>query len=187
MKVIKGRLPGLLLIEPKVYEDTRGFFLESYNEDTFKKAGIEEKFIQDNHSLSLQAGVIRGLHYQLAGNAQTKLVRVITGAIYDVVVDLRKGSPTFGEWESFILSEDNKRQLYVPKGFAHGFCTITANVHIIYKVDNWYSKQNERGLAWNDNKLSISWPTCNPILSDKDKNHPELEYAENDFQWEEAL
>lgn len=184
MKVTKGRLPGILLLEPHAYVDSRGFFMESYNEETFKKIGIKEKFIQDNHSLSLQAGIIRGMHYQLANAAQTKLVRTVTGSIFDVVVDIRKGSPTFGEWEGFILSEDNKRQLYVPKGFAHGFCTISTNAQVLYKADTLYSKENERGLAWNDEEIGIAWPTANPILSEKDRDHPKLKLAENDFQWE---
>jgi len=175
------------MLEPNINVDSRGFFMESYNEETFKKIGITEKFIQDNHSLTLQAGVIRGMHYQLARNAQSKIVRAITGAIFDVVVDIRKGSPTFGKWEGFILSEDNKRQLYVPKGFAHGFCTLTANAHVIYKVDALYSREDDRGLAWNDEDVVISWPTANPILSEKDRNHPKLKVLENDFRWEDSI
>ena len=186
MNIIESRLKGVKLIEPAVYGDHRGFFTESYNEKLFHEHGIHDQFVQDNHSLSKEAGVLRGMHYQLEPKGQTKLVRVATGAIYDVVVDIRKGSPTFGQWEGFILSEFNKRQLLVPKGFAHGFCTITENVNVLYKVDELYSPEHDRGIAWNDEELAIKWPVSNPILSDKDQKHPRLQVAEFNFVWEDA-
>jgi dTDP-4-dehydrorhamnose 3,5-epimerase len=184
VKITETSLPGVLLIEPKVFGDHRGFFMESYNKKLFAEYGLDFDFIQDNHSLSQQAGTIRGLHYQLNPKAQTKLVRVTRGAIYDVVVDIRKGSPTFGKWQGFILSADNKRQLLVPKGFAHGFCTLVENTEVQYKVDEYYSPEHDRGILWNDPALGIDWPTTNPILSDKDTKHPLLADAEINFEWE---
>lgn len=181
MKVRSGKMQGVLLIEPDFHEDSRGFFMESYNYEEFSQKGANYTFIQDNHSLSTQAGVLRGLHYQLEPMSQTKLVRVCTGAIYDVIVDLRKGSLTYGQWESFILSEENKRQLLVPKGFAHGFCTIVSNTQVLYKVDQYYSREHDRGILWNDPELSIDWPMSSPTMSDKDKQHPLLKNAELNF------
>ena len=139
MNIIKTKFEDAVLIEAKVFGDHRGFFTESYNKEMFKQNGIDIEFIQDNHSLSQQAGTLRGMHYQLNDKAQTKLVRVTRGAIYDVILDIRKSSPTYGEWQGFILSADNKRQLLVPKGFAHGFCTIVENTEVQYKVDELYS------------------------------------------------
>lgn len=185
MKALKSKLEGVLLLEPNVFGDHRGFFMESYNRQVFHGLGVTHEFIQDNHSLSKEAGVLRGMHYQLQPKAQTKLVRVGSGAIYDVVVDMRVGSPTYGEWEGFILSEHNKRQLLVPKGFAHGFCTLTENVNVLYKVDELYSAEHDRGIQWNDPELNINWPVTNPILSEKDTNHPTLKDAENNFKWSE--
>ncbi|MFC7679250.1 dTDP-4-dehydrorhamnose 3,5-epimerase [Paenibacillus sp. GCM10028914] len=174
-------LNGASLIEPVVHGDNRGFFMESYNEDLFKQNGINHNFIQDNHSLSAEPGVLRGLHYQLNPKAQTKLIRVLTGAIYDVIVDVRKSSPTFGQWIGVILSEHNHRQLLVPKGFAHGFCTLVPNTQVLYKVDEYYSPEHDRGILWNDPSLAIDWPTSSPILSDKDQRHPLLQDAELNF------
>lgn len=184
MNVIKTKFEDALLIEPKVFGDHRGFFTESYNKKMFKQNGIDMDFIQDNHSLSQQSGTLRGMHYQLNDKAQTKLVRVTRGAIYDVIVDIRKGSPTYGQWQGFILSADNKRQLLVPKGFAHGFCTIVENTEVQYKVDQLYSPEHDRGIAWNDPALNIDWPFNNPVLSDKDTKHPTLAEADNNFTWE---
>ncbi|MFD2614059.1 dTDP-4-dehydrorhamnose 3,5-epimerase [Paenibacillus gansuensis] len=178
MNVIETKLPGVVIIEPNVFGDHRGFFMESYTKSKFDASGINYNFIQDNHSLSVEAGVLRGLHYQLAPKAQTKLVRVAKGAIYDVAVDIRKDSPTFGQWVGVILSEANKRQLLVPKGFAHGFCTIVPNTEVLYKVDEYYSPEHDRGLLWSDSTLAIQWPTSNPILSQKDEKHPSLHDAE---------
>ncbi|MED4281716.1 dTDP-4-dehydrorhamnose 3,5-epimerase [Priestia megaterium] len=184
MNLIKTKFEDAVLIEPKVFGDHRGFFTESYNKETFQQNGIDMDFIQDNHSLSQQPGTLRGMHYQLNDKAQTKLVRVTRGAIYDVIVDIRKGSPTYGEWQGFILSADNKRQLLVPKGFAHGFCTIVENTEVQYKVDELYSPEHDRGIAWNDPALNIDWPFNNPVLSDKDTKHPTLAEADNNFTWE---
>lgn len=182
MKIVKTKLDGVVVIEPDIFQDARGFFMESYNQRALSELGITIDFVQDNQSLSLEAGTIRGLHYQLAPKAQTKLVRVLTGAIYDVAVDIRKSSPTYGKWVGVILSEWNKRQLLVPKGFAHGFCTITPNTQVFYKVDEFYSPEHDRGIAWNDPDLNIDWPTADPILSAKDQLHPFLKDAENDFE-----
>lgn len=184
MKVLDTRLPDVKLLEQSVFGDHRGFFIESYNEAVTNANGIAFKFIQDNHSLSVEAGVLRGMHYQLNPKAQTKLVRVTAGAIYDVVVDIRHGSPTFGQWQGFILSAANKRQLLVPQGFAHGFCTLVPNSEVQYKVDSLYSPENDRGILWNDPALSIEWPTSNPILSEKDTKHPILADAEINFIYE---
>lgn len=172
MNFLKTDLTGVYIFEPKVFGDHRGFFMESYNSKMFIEEGFPFGFVQDNHSLSIESGTIRGLHYQLPPYSQTKLIRVIRGAIYDVVVDLRKGSSSFGKWQGFILSESNKRQLIVPCGFAHGYCTLVENTEVQYKVDNYYSPEHERGILWNDPLLNIPWPITNPILSEKDKTHP---------------
>lgn len=182
MNKIPLKLDGVFLLEPKVHGDNRGFFMESYNESVMQSLGLNYNFIQDNHSLSAEPGVIRGLHYQLNPKAQTKLVRVLSGAIYDVVVDIRKSSPTFGQWVGVILSEYNKHQLLVPKGFAHGFCTLVPNTQVLYKVDEYYSPENDRGILWNDPALGIDWPTSQPVLSDKDQRHPLLQDAEMNFE-----
>ncbi|BFH71110.1 dTDP-4-dehydrorhamnose 3,5-epimerase [Paenibacillus dendritiformis] len=182
MRIETLSLSGAYVIEPVLHGDRRGFFMESYNEEKLKEQGISFNFIQDNQSLSAEAGVIRGLHYQLNPKAQTKLVRVISGAIYDVIVDIRKNSPTLGQWVGVILSEHNHRQLLVPKGFAHGFCTLVPDTQVLYKVDEYYSPEHDRGILWNDPALNIDWPTSNPILSDKDKIHPTLKEAEINFE-----
>ncbi|WP_041808402.1 dTDP-4-dehydrorhamnose 3,5-epimerase [Evansella cellulosilytica] len=187
MEIINTKLEGVVIIEPKVFGDNRGFFMESYNQEKFQQVGLKYKLIQDNHSLSVEPGVLRGLHYQLNPKAQTKIVRVATGAIYDVVVDIRKESPTFGEWIGAILSEHNKRQIVVPKGFAHGFCTLVPNTNVLYKVDEYYSKEHDRGILWNDPDIGIEWPICNPILSEKDKVHPPLTGADINFQYGDKI
>ncbi|MEK4981408.1 dTDP-4-dehydrorhamnose 3,5-epimerase [Bacillus sp. FSL K6-6540] len=181
MNVTPLKLTDAFVLEPVVHGDHRGFFMESYNDLLFKQHGITYNFIQDNQSLSAEAGVLRGLHYQLNPKAQTKLIRALTGAIYDVIVDIRKSSPTFGQWVGVILSEHNHRQLLVPKGFAHGFCTLVPNTQVLYKVDEYYSPENDRGILWNDPALGIDWPTSNPTLSDKDQRHPLLKDAEMNF------
>lgn len=155
--------------------------MESYNQKQFDQLGIHINFVQDNHSYSAEAGTLRGLHYQLEPMAQSKLIRVLSGAIYDVFVDIRKDSPTYGQWKGVILSADNKRQLLIPKGFAHGFCTLVPDTHILYKVDQYYSPNHDRGILWNDPALGIDWPVSDPILSDKDRQHPVLADAENNF------
>ncbi|CAM4470987.1 dTDP-4-dehydrorhamnose 3,5-epimerase [Paenibacillus tarimensis] len=184
MIVRQTKLPGAYLIEPTVHGDHRGFFMESYNDQLFRENGIKYSFVQDNHSLSVEAGVLRGLHYQLSPKAQTKLVRVTAGAIYDVIVDIRKGSPSFGKWQGFILTASNKRQLLVPQGFAHGFCTLVPNTEVLYKVDELYSPEHDRGIAWDDPGLSIDWPVSKPTLSEKDTKHPVLADAEMNFEYE---
>lgn len=178
MKYVESHLKGVVLIEPDCFQDRRGFFMESYNELVFQKLGFPYPFVQDNHSFSSEPGVLRGLHYQLGQKAQAKLVRVISGAIYDVVVDISKNSPTFGQWEGFILTAYNRKQLLVPKGFAHGFCTLVPQTEVLYKVDAFYSPQYERGIRWDDPSLKIDWPYSNPILSNKDSAHPLLHDAE---------
>ncbi|PEU72422.1 dTDP-4-dehydrorhamnose 3,5-epimerase [Priestia megaterium] len=184
MNIIKTKFEDAIIVAPKVFGDHRGFFTESYNRDLFHRNGIDMDFIQDNHSLSQQSGTLRGMHYQLSPKAQTKLVRVTRGAIYDVIVDIRKGSPTYGQWQGFILSADNKRQLLVPTGFAHGFCTIVENTEVQYKVDELYSPEHDRGIAWDDPALAIDWPVQHPVLSEKDTKHPILAEADNNFNWE---
>jgi dTDP-4-dehydrorhamnose 3,5-epimerase len=168
MKVVKTALPGLLILEPVVWGDERGFFLESWNERVFQEAGITCKFVQDNHSRS-QKGVLRGLHYQLP-QPQAKLVRVTRGEVFDVAVDIRKGSPTYGNIECAVLSEDNKKMLFIPEGFAHGFYTISEVAELQYKCSDFYNPQAEHTLFWNDPSLDIPWPleSGDPVLSKKD-------------------
>ena len=187
IKVIKTKLQDVKVIEPAIFGDHRGFFTESYSEKDFAEAGIHIKFVQDNHSLSTQAGVIRGLHFQTGEAAQTKLIRVVTGAVLDVIVDLRKGSPTYGQWESFLLTEHNHRQLLVPKGFAHGFVTLTPQVNFLYKCDNYYEAQADGGIHFNSPELGIEWPLDlgKAITSEKDAKLPtfgEFE-AQNPFSY----
>lgn len=181
MKLIQTALSGVIIVEPNVFEDNRGFFMESFNNRLLHEHGIDHNFIQDNQSLSLEAGTIRGLHYQLNPKAQTKLVRVLKGAIFDVAVDIRKDSLTYGKWVGVILSEENKRQLLIPKGFAHGFCTLVDNTEVFYKVDEYYSKEHDRGIRWDDPAIAVEWPNRKIILSEKDSNLPLLESAENNF------
>ena len=173
-KKIPTFLKGVYILEPTIFEDHRGFFMESYNKKDFEEIGLYFDFVQDNHSLSVHPEVLRGLHFQLEPKAQTKVVRCLKGAIYDVVVDIRKGSPTFGKWIGVILTEYNKRQIVVPKGFAHGVLTLVPNTEILYKVDEYYSPEHDRSIRWNDPDLNIDWPVKNPILSDKDRNAPLL-------------
>jgi dTDP-4-dehydrorhamnose 3,5-epimerase len=186
MNVIETKIPDVKILEPKVFGDHRGYFMESYNKELFEKLGLHYDFVQDNQSLSAPVGTLRGLHFQLNPKAQTKVVRCVTGAIYDVAVDIRKGSPTYGEWVGVILSEYNKRQLLVPKGFAHGFCTLVPDTTVAYKVDENYSPEHDGGILWNDPELGIDWPATNPILSDKDTKHPTLKEATHlNFVFEE--
>lgn len=169
-------LDGLWVIEPAVHEDARGFFLETYRRDEFAKRGIHADFVQDNHSASVR-GVLRGLHYQIDPRAQAKLLRVVAGEIFDAVVDIRRGSSTYGRSFSLVLSAENHKMLFVPPGFAHGFLTLSDNAEVIYKVTQPYSPEHERGLRWDDPSLRISWPRtgCPPILSEKDRRNPGLE------------
>ncbi|MCF8422882.1 MAG: dTDP-4-dehydrorhamnose 3,5-epimerase [Bacteroidia bacterium] len=167
MEVIKTKIEGLLIINPRVFGDVRGYFFESYNDSVFKDHGIDVKFIQDNQSLS-NSGVLRGLHFQAPPYDQGKLVRVITGAVLDVAVDIRKNSPTYGEHIAIELSEDNKTMFYIPPGFAHGFLTLKDSTIFSYKCTNLYNKASEGTVLWNDTDLNINWNTSNPILSEKD-------------------
>lgn len=169
MKVIKTKLEGCVIIEPKVFHDDRGFFLETFQAERYaEQAGISTPFVQDNYSSSSK-GVLRGLHFQ-AANPQGKLVRVVRGAVYDVAVDIRMGSPTFGEWEAVILSEHNKTQFWVPPGFAHGFLVLSEIADFEYKCTEYYDSASEVSLQWNDPSLNISWPASSPKLSEKDAN-----------------
>jgi dTDP-4-dehydrorhamnose 3,5-epimerase len=170
---VKTKIPDVILIKPKVFGDERGFFMETYKKEDFEKAGIRGEFVQDNHSKS-KYGVLRGLHFQKDPYAQAKIVRCIRGIIFDVAVDLRKDSPTFGKWVGVILSEFNKHQLYVPRGFAHGFCVLSEVAEVVYKVDNKYAPDYEGGVMWNDEDIGIEWPIDEPILSEKDKKWPTL-------------
>lgn len=188
MKVHETSLQDVKLIETDVFGDHRGFFTESYTKDKFYEADITHDFIQDNHSLSVEPGVLRGLHFQLPPKTQTKLIRATTGVIYDVIVDIRKGSPTYKQWEGFILSEYNHRQLLVPKGFAHGFVTLTPNCNVQYKVDEGYSQEHDGGIMFDDKEFDIKWPISveDAILSDKDKKLTSFDTFDNPFVWEES-
>jgi len=179
MRVIETKLQGVLIVEPKVFEDQRGFFFESYSYREYAAHGIGDVFVQDNHSRSVQ-GSLRGLHYQTPPG-QAKLVRVALGEVFDVAVDIRWGSPTFGQWVGVILSAENKRQLYIPPGFAHGFCVTSEVADFLYKCSNYYSPQDERGIAWDDPDLAIEWPVANPLLSQRDQRHPRLRQADHDY------
>ena len=176
----KLAIPDVIEIQPSVFPDQRGFFLESFKESDFISNGINDKFVQDNISHSV-LGIIRGLHFQKNPKAQAKLVTVVRGEIFDVAVDIRKNSPTFGKWVSELLSEENHKLLYIPEGFAHGFCVLSNEADVYYKVSNEYSPENEGGIVWNDPSLNINWPISKPVVSDKDSNLPLLKSAENFF------
>jgi dTDP-4-dehydrorhamnose 3,5-epimerase len=180
MRITPTKIKDVLVLEPKVFEDKRGFFFESFREDVFKQRGFNYLFVQDNHSRSSQ-NVLRGLHYQIEPKAQAKLVRIVVGEIFDVAVDIRQESPTFGQWVGEILSAKNKKQLFVPRGFAHGFCVLSDTAEMEYKCTEYYSPEHERGIRWNDPKLNINWPVKNPILSEKDKNLPLLKEQKDLF------
>jgi dTDP-4-dehydrorhamnose 3,5-epimerase len=184
MEFIATPFPGLFLVQPRVFEDSRGFFFESYNDRFFTEAGVPSDWVQDNQSSSTY-GVIRGLHYQLNPFAQSKLVRVLEGTILDVVVDVRKGSPTFRQVYSAELSAENKLQLMVPRGFAHGFSVLSERAVVLYKCDNYYNKSSEGGIIYNDPALNIDWrvPAGKEIVSEKDLLLPSLENAVNNFEF----
>lgn len=174
LKVTTTKLQDVKIIEPAVFGDSRGFFSETYSDRDFKEAGINFDFIQDNQSLSIEAGVLRGLHFQRGKAAQTKLIRVVTGAVLDLIVDVRKGSPTYKQWEGYIISASNHRQLLVPKGFAHGFVTLTNDVNFLYKCDNYYNAEADGGFSFKTPELGIQWPIDfdQAITSEKDANQP---------------
>lgn len=184
MKIIETGLPGLVVIEPRVFEDDRGYFFESYQSNRYIEAGINQTFIQDNESKSVKS-VVRGLHYQLGESAQAKLVRVIQGSVYDVAVDLRKGSPTFGQWFGIELSANNKKQLFVPRGFAHGFSVLSETAIFTYKCDNVYDKRSERSINPFDEQLAIDWMVDKnqAIVSEKDIIAPSFDEAEMNFKF----
>ena len=181
MELIKTSIDGLLIIKPDVFKDDRGYFYESYNKERFAKAGLNMDFVQDNESKS-DKGVLRGLHFQKPPYAQGKLVRVIKGSVMDVAVDLRKGSPTYGKWESVVLTEENKLQFWIPEGFAHGFVALEDNTIFNYKCTNVYNKESEGSILWNDPDINISWNIDNPILSEKDKISPLFKNFETPFK-----
>lgn len=174
MQVIPTEIPDVKVLVPKRFKDARGFFSETYNRETLRGSGIHAEFVQDNHSLSVEKGVVRGLHYQIAPMAQDKLVRVISGAILDVAVDIRRASPTFGRHVAVKVSSEEWNQIYVPIGFAHGFVTLEANTQVIYKVTAPYSPTHERGIRWNDPELKIDWAIAekDAVLSERDRKHP---------------
>jgi dTDP-4-dehydrorhamnose 3,5-epimerase len=170
MDVKKLSLPGLIQLTPRLFSDARGYFIETYNENAFRAAGVTTTFVQDNQSYSAGRGTVRGLHFQLPPAAQAKLVRVLQGSVYDVAVDLRIGSPTYGRWEGVTLTAHDGEQLFVPRGFAHAFCTLEPDTVVAYKVDDFYSPAQDSGLIWNDPTLAIDWPVRpgDAVLSDKD-------------------
>lgn len=177
MNVLETDLPGVIVLEPRVWQDARGFFLETFHRDHYAELGIDCEFVQDNHSSSSR-GTLRGLHFQQE-QAQAKLCRVVRGEVFDVAVDIRRGSPHFGKWFGTVLSEENQRQIFVPRGFAHGFLVLSERADFLYKCSDFYAPQFERGIAWNDPQIAVEWPLetlglTQPILSDKDKNNPLL-------------
>ena len=176
MDIVSLDLPEVKILSPRKFGDARGFFSETYNRDAFAAAGLDHVFVQDNHSFSATPGTLRGLHFQLPPYSQDKLVRVTRGAIFDVAVDIRRGSPTFGRWVGAEISAENWNQIFVPVGFAHGFCTLAPDTEVIYKVTAPYAPKSERGIAWDDPQLAIDWPlpVARPILSGKDGENPLL-------------
>ena len=179
MQLIKTTLPDVFLIEPRVFSDPRGFFLESYHREKYAALGIHDEFVQDNHSQSVR-GALRGLHYQLE-HPQSKLCRVVRGEVLDIAVDIRLGSPTFGRWVSAMLSAENKRQIYVPRGFAHGFLVLSETAEFLYKCSDFYHAEHEHGVLWSDPQLNIAWNTTNPILSAKDQTYLPLSKISQDL------
>ncbi|OGW69636.1 MAG: dTDP-4-dehydrorhamnose 3,5-epimerase [Nitrospirae bacterium RIFCSPLOWO2_01_FULL_62_17] len=179
MKFVETNLKAVVLVEPEVFEDPRGYFLETYHAGRYAEGGIAGPFVQDNFSHSVR-GTLRGLHYQLK-HAQGKLVMALEGRIFDVAVDIRKGSPTFGQWVGVELSGENKRQLYIPPGFAHGFCVLSDTAAVLYKCTDVYAPQDERGIVWNDPAIAITWPVAAPLLSRKDQAYPRLADMDRDL------
>jgi dTDP-4-dehydrorhamnose 3,5-epimerase len=178
MKIINTSIDGVIIIEPVHFKDDRGFFMETYQKERYQACGIKCDFVQDNLSSSIQ-GTLRGLHYQYP-TAQAKLVHVIQGEVYDVAVDIRRGSPTYGKWTGEILSGENKRQLFIPEGFAHGFCVTSKTAILAYKCSNYYSPESEAGVLWSDPEIGIDWPVASPVLSEKDKKLPFLKNIPSD-------
>jgi dTDP-4-dehydrorhamnose 3,5-epimerase len=183
MQIIKTSIDGVLVIEPKVFSDERGWFAETYSKAKFRELGIDFDFVQDNHSFSAHKGTIRGLHFQIEPKAQTKLIRCTKGEIIDIAVDIRKDSPTYKNWISVKLTEDNNKMLLIPKGFAHGFVTLTDNVEVQYKVDEFYSRNEDRSFRYDDPEINIDWGINDPILSEKDLNAPILSSIDFVFKY----
>ncbi|MCI1477143.1 MAG: dTDP-4-dehydrorhamnose 3,5-epimerase [Clostridium beijerinckii] len=182
MELVETKLKGVYIIQPRVFKDERGWFMETYSK--VKMPNLECDFVQDNHSYSKEKGVLRGIHFQNGEYAQAKLVRCIRGSVLDVAVDLRKGSPTYKEWVSIELSAENKKQLFIPKGFGHGYLTLTNNVEFIYKVDNYYNAEYDRSIRYCDPEIAIKWDIKNPILSEKDKKAPLLKESDCTFLYD---
>jgi len=183
MNIVKTEIEDVIIIESKVFGDYRGWFTETYSKEKFKELGVDIDFIQDNHSFSAQKGTLRGLHFQLNPKAQTKLVRCTKGEILDVAVDIREGSPTYKKWVAVKLTEENKKQLLIPKGFAHGFLTLTNDVEVQYKVDEYYSPENDRSIRFDDPEIGVVWGIDGPVLSDKDLNAPSLKESDINFKY----
>lgn len=181
MKITKTKLDGVVIIEPDVFGDNRGFFMESWSKKKMEEVGLYYDFVQDNHSKSTVKGTLRGIHFQKGDKAQAKLVRCVKGVVLDVAVDLRKNSPTFKQWVGVKLSAENKKQLLIPRGFGHGFVTLTDDVEFLYKADNYYAPEADAGIRWNDPDIGVDWGVDNPILSEKDKNNPFLKDCEELF------
>lgn len=181
MKITKTKLDGVFIIEPDVFGDNRGFFMESWNKKKMEEAGLFYDFVQDNHSKSTVKGTLRGIHFQKGDKAQAKLVRCVKGVVLDVAVDLRKNSPTFKQWVGVELSAENKKQLLIPRGFGHGFVTLTDDVEFLYKADNYYEPEADAGIRWNDPDIGVEWGVENPILSEKDKKNPFLKDCKDLF------
>lgn len=184
MNVIKTDLPDVYIIEPKIFGDNRGWFTESWSKRKMEAAGLFYDFVQDNHSFSAEKGTLRGIHFQKGEHAQAKLVRCVRGAVLDVAIDLRKGSPNYKKWVAVELSEENKRELLIPRGFGHGFVTLTDNVEFLYKADNFYNYENDRSILWNDPEINVNWGVDNPIISEKDLKAPLLKDSDIDFIYE---
>ena len=181
MKVVATEIEDLFIIEPQVFGDNRGWFMESWSQKKMEEVGLFYNFVQDNHSFSAIKGTLRGLHFQKGSSSQAKLVRCVRGAVLDVAVDLRKNSKTYKKWVGCVLSEENKKQFLIPRGFAHGFLTLTDNVEFVYKADNYYDPQADRNIIWNDEEINVDWGIENPILSEKDKKAPKLSESDVDF------
>jgi dTDP-4-dehydrorhamnose 3,5-epimerase len=183
MNIVKTDLLDVYILEPQVFGDGRGWFIESWSERAMEDAGLHYKFVQDNHSYSAQKGILRGLHFQKGDAAQAKLVRCVKGAVLDVAVDMREGSPTYKRWVAVELSENNKKQLLIPRGFLHGFLTLTDDVEFLYKADNFYNYPADRNIIWNDPDINVDWGITNPILSEKDAKAPRLQDSDINFKW----
>lgn len=181
MIVTKTKLNGVLILEPDVFGDHRGWFMESWSKKKYEDVGINVEFVQDNESFTAKKGTLRGIHFQQAPFAQSKLVRVVQGAVLDVAVDLRKNSPTYLQWVAVELSSENKKQFFIPQGFGHGFLTLTDNVQFVYKCDNFYSKEHDRSIRFDDEEIGVDWGVTDPIVSEKDMNAPKLKDSDCNF------